>query len=90
MRLVPSKKATKKWDAVFSDGKVVSFGAKGYEDYTIHHDEERRERYRLRHAKDLKGGDVRTPGYLAYYVLWGDSTSRQANLLAYQRRFGVD
>jgi hypothetical protein len=89
MRLVPSKKEGKKWDAVFDDGKVVSFGAAGYEDYTMHRDEERRERYRKRHAKDL-GEDVRTPGYLSYYVLWGDSTSRQKNLLDYQRRFGVD
>lgn len=89
MRLVPSKKAGKKWDALFADGKVVSFGAAGYEDYTIHHDEERRERYRKRHLKDLKG-DVRTPGYLAYYVLWGDSPSRQQNLLDYQKKFRVD
>jgi hypothetical protein len=36
------KKSTvkgKKFDAFFEDGKKVSFGAQGYEDYTMHHDE---------------------------------------------------
>jgi hypothetical protein len=34
----PSKKLDKKMDAVFPDGKVISFGAKGYSDFTIHKD----------------------------------------------------
>ncbi len=77
----------KKWTAVFDDGKRVSFGAAGYEDYTQHHDKERRRLYRLRHEKDLKG-DHRTPGYLSMFVLWGDSTDINANLRAYKKRFG--
>lgn len=75
-----------KWTAVFDDGKRVSFGAVGYEDYTQSHSVERRRLYRLRHAKDLRG-DPRTPGYLAYYILWGDNPSMERNITDYRRRF---
>ena len=27
------------------------------------------------------------PGYLSFYILWGDSTSRQQNIKAYKKRF---
>jgi len=33
-----SKKRDKKFDALFPDGKTISFGAKNYEDYTMHGD----------------------------------------------------
>jgi hypothetical protein len=38
----PSKKRDKKFDALLPSGKVVSFGAKGYSDYTIHKDSSRK------------------------------------------------
>ena len=59
------------------------------EDYTQHHDTERREAYRSRHEKDLKTGDPHRAGYLSYYILWGDSTSLAKNLADYKRRFKV-
>ena len=34
----PSTKSGKKLDAVFQNGRVVSFGAKDYQDFTTHHD----------------------------------------------------
>eukprot|EP00965_Chrysotila_dentata_P153522 5073779-Pleurochrysis_carterae.AAC.1 len=39
----------------FGDGskKRTPFGAKGYDDYTMHKDKDRRERYWQRHVKDL-------------------------------------
>jgi hypothetical protein len=87
-----SPTATKKWTAVFSDGtktRRVSFGAKGMDDYTLKHDKEQRERYRARHAKDLQRGTPMSPGYLSYYLLWGDSTDLQTNVRAYRKRFGL-
>ena len=33
----------KKYDAVFNAEKTISFGAAGYEDFTIHKDSKRRE-----------------------------------------------
>ena len=85
-----SDQAGKKWKAVFDvngRSKTVHFGAAGMQDYTQHHDKERRERYRLRHRKDLETGDPTRAGFLSYYVLWGDSTSFSENLAAYKRKF---
>ena len=94
-----SNKPGKKWAAEFApqrdmgwNTKIVHFGSSEHEDYTIHKDKERRNRYWSRHAKDLfnhnsRGSDgfrlsdarvdVRTPGYLSFFVLWGKSTNRK-------------
>lgn len=61
---------SKKIRAYFSDGSVVDFGASGYDDYTIHKDEDRKLRYMKRHKKDLQTRDVMKPGYLSWFVLW--------------------
>lgn len=90
--LIKSPNPEKKFRAVFVDEKTgrkrqTDFGAKGYDDYTLTHDKEQRERYRARHQKDLKTGDPTRPGYLSMGVLWGDSTSIQKNLAAYKSKF---
>ena len=88
--IVASDSKTKKYIATFmvnGKEKKVSFGAKGYDDYTIKKDKEQRDRYRKRHAKDLKTGDPTRAGYLSYYLLWGDSTSLQQNIKSYKKRF---
>lgn len=93
--ITPSSKADKKLMARFRSEtgreKVIHFGAAGMDDYTKAHDKEQRERYRTRHAKDLKTEAAKTgvsAGALAYYVLWGDSTDLRRNIAAYKRRFG--
>ena len=48
---------------------------------------QRRNKYRLRHKKDLDKGDYKSAGYLSYYILWGASTSRDKNIKAYKRKF---
>ena len=89
MRLIASPRKEKKWRAEFDDSTHTDFGDATMEDYTQHHDKERREAYRSRHAKDLKTGDPRRAGYLSYYILWGESTSLAKNLADYKRRFKV-
>lgn len=69
--------------------KTTRFGARGMDDFTITHDKEQRDRYRTRHAKDLKTGDPTRAGFLSYYLLWGDSTSLQTNISAYKKRFSL-
>ena len=88
-----SDKPGKKLKAVFKDEttgrtRTTHFGAAGMDDYTKTGDKEQRSRYRTRHAKDLKG-DATRAGYLAYYILWGESTSISANVAAYKRRFNM-
>jgi len=69
--------------------RTTHFGASGYEDFTTHHDLKRRDRYRQRHEKDLKTGDPTKAGYLAYWLLWGDSTSLATNITAYKKKFNL-
>ena len=92
-----SDQTGKKWKALFSrEGatggrkmKTTHFGDASKEDYTQHHDEARRERYRLRHWKGLDTHDPTRAGFLSYFLLRGDSTSLEANIAVYKRKFGL-
>jgi hypothetical protein len=65
----PSKKRDKKLDAVFPDGKVVSFGQRGASDFTLHKDPERKARYLARHRGDSKT-DLSKAGPWSRDLLW--------------------
>ena len=90
----PSTKPDKKLMAIFTKEngrtKTTHFGSKGMDDYTITKDKEQRARYRQRHKKDLKTNDPTRAGYLSYYILWGDSTSRKENIKDYKKRFKLN
>jgi hypothetical protein len=99
-KVIPSDRKGKKWTAIFcmckgesccaeGDKKKIYFGAAGYDDYTITKDKEQRERYRKRHQKDLRTNDPTKPGYLSYYLLWGDTTSLQQNIKDYKKKFNL-
>jgi len=88
----PSGNPKKKWTAIFEIDdklKLVDFGAAGMDDYTITHDKTQRDLYRKRHQKDLRTRDVTRPGFLSYFILWGDSTDINKNITAYRKGFGV-
>jgi hypothetical protein len=87
IRLVEAKDGKHKWIAIFEDGKKTKFGAYGASDYTIHKDKERRDRYRLRHKKDLETNDPYRAGYLSYYILWNLPTIEES-VKDYNKRFG--
>ena len=93
LKVVKSTKAGKKWMAVFKMDsgreKTTHFGAAGMDDYTLSKDKKARERYRQRHKKDLKTNDPTRPGYLSYFLLWGDSTSLRKNIADYKKRFNL-
>lgn len=100
LSIKPSDQKTKKFVATFqkkeinSQGRTriglkhVYFGAAGYEDYTIHKDKNRRTLYRMRHRSD-KLNDPTSPGALSYWILWGESTSRIANIRAFRAKYKV-
>ena len=84
----------KKYTAIFYDNsgkkiKTSQFGAKGYEDYTIHKDKQRRDRYRVRHKGNLSKTDYMSPAHLSYYILWGDSSSIKSNISSYKKKFNL-
>ena len=70
----PSKHKNKKYDATFSDGSVVSFGAAGYSDFTQHKDEARKQNYIKRHQANEDWTNVKTPGFLSRFILWNKPT----------------
>jgi len=90
--ITESPKADKKLMAVFdNDGrkKTTHFGARNMDDYTLTKSKEQRDRYRQRHHKDLQTGDPTRAGFLSYYILWGDSTSRATNISHYKKKFNL-
>jgi hypothetical protein len=50
----------------------VNFGAKGYSDYTLHKDPERKKRYIQRHARteNWTVSGVLKPGFWSRWILW--------------------
>lgn len=91
--ITESDKPEKKLKATFLQDtgrtKVVHFGQRSADDYTLSKNKEQRDRYRARHAKDLRTNDPTRSGFLAMHVLWGDSTSRATNIAAYKKRFNL-
>lgn len=89
----PSPNKEKKFRATFyNDSKKeylsVDFGAKGYEDYTIHKDPERKKRYIERHKKNENWNDPISPGALSRYILWEHPDLSKA-IREYKKRFNV-
>jgi hypothetical protein len=81
MRLLNIKQSTnpyKKLMAIFvldnGKKKIVHFGAKGYDDFTLHKDEERKRLYIKRHEANEKWSDPLTAGALSRYILWNKPT----------------
>ena len=82
---------TKKYKVVVDDGKkkkTIHFGAKGYEDYTIHKDNERKYRYIDRHKKKEDWQDPFTAGFWALHALWNKPTL-QGSLNDIKRNFDI-
>jgi hypothetical protein len=87
-----SLKPAKKYDAVFETAegkeKTISFGAAGMSDFTLHHDEARKERYLNRHRKNEHWDKPDTPGALSRYILCNKKTLK-ASLRDYKKRFNL-
>jgi len=88
----PSDSKNKKFDAVFIRGNeymIVSFGSKPYQDFTQHHDENRRRLYLLRHRSRENWETPFTAGSLSRWVLWGDHKNINDNIKAFKKRFNL-
>jgi hypothetical protein len=90
--ITPSSTKTKKYMAVFYDNdkkkvKTTHFGAKGYQDYTDHHDQMRKTNYLNRHRNE-DWNDYMTAGSLSRYVLW-EHKSFDTAVKEYMKKFGL-
>ena len=87
--LAKSDRSGKKY-MVDVDGKVVHFGADGYEDYTKHKDPERKKRYITRHKanENWNKSGIKTAGFWSRWLLWGEPTL-SASIKAIENKFNV-
>ena len=87
-----SRNPEKKWDAVFEkEGKekVVSFGARGYSDFTKHKNVTRKARYIKRHSgMGEHWSKPDTPGALSRWILW-NKPSLKGSLRDFRKRFSL-
>ena len=89
----PSTRKEKKFMAIFYDKngnkvKTTHFGAKGYEDLTIHRDLERKARYITRHKKRENWKDPTSAGSLSRYILW-QYPSFDKSVKYYKKKFNL-
>lgn len=93
MRLVsitPSHRKDKKMVAKFTEPtKTVHFGMKGSTTYIDDKDPARRKAYLDRHRENETWNNPTSPGSLARYILWGESTSMKKNISDFKKRFNL-
>jgi hypothetical protein len=85
-RTAPS--SAKKWK-IIGPHKTVSFGAKGYQDFTQHKDPDRQDNYLTRHRRNetwTKSGAT-TAGFWSRWLLW-NKPSLAASIRDVKQRFG--
>jgi len=90
LEIKKSKNKNKKYDAIIGD-KVISFGAKGYPDYTNNSYDDpkaKRELYIKRHKAREDWTKINS-GSLSRFILWGDSSDINKNIRDYKKRFNL-
>lgn len=83
-----STKPTKKLVATFSDGTTTHFGAQGYSDFTIHKDEDRKQRYINRHRNNENWNNPKSAGALSRWILWNKPTLL-GSIRDYKKKFNL-
>jgi len=86
--IIPSHLKYKKFMAIFMNGKIVHFGDNRYEDFTIHHDENRKQRYLNRHIRNENWDDPYSAGSLSRFLLWNKSTLIES-IKDFKKRFNL-
>ena len=88
--LTPSRRQSKKWTIITPQGKKIHFGAKGYMDYTEHHDKARQMNYIIRHeATGMEQWDnPNTAGWWSRWLLW-ELPSLDEAIKNIQKKFNI-
>lgn len=86
--LKESTRKYKKW-MVFIDNKWYHFGDNRYEDYTQHHDKERRRLYLLRHKNEnWNKSNIKSPAFWSRYLTWEKPTI-DSSIKYIEKKFNV-
>jgi len=67
--------------------KHVHFGSSLHDNYTIHKDEDRKKRYKIRHKNDNLENPL-SPGALSMFILW-EKTSLGEGIKFYKKHFKI-
>lgn len=86
--LQKSTNPNKKYMVTINDHKTVHFGARGYSDYTIHHDINRKMRYIARHQDKEDWNNINTAGFWSRWILW-NLPSFSASVHDTEKRFNL-
>ena len=73
--ITKSTRKDKKNMAIINNNKTIHFGATGYEDFTTHKDEKRKQNYITRHKKNENWTNPTTAGFYAKNILWNKPTT---------------
>lgn len=68
--------------------RIIHFGAKNYEDYTIHKNEDRKNKYIARHKKNENWNDLKTAGAWSVSLLWNKKTLN-ASIRDMEKKFNI-
>lgn len=89
--LKESDRKSKKWEIITPKGKSIHFGGKGYSDFTIHKDLERKESYIARHKKNdqnWKKSGINSAGFWSRWLLWNKPGIR-LSIHDIEKRFSI-
>ena len=73
-KLSKSTRKDKKYMVKKDGSPPIHFGAKGYSDFTLHKDDDRKKRYVARHKKRENWNDPSSAGYWAKHLLWNQNS----------------
>jgi len=93
--LTTSSRANKKWMIVIhldipglDSIKTIHFGDPRYEDYTMHHNEQRKLNYLQRHESREDWNNYEKAGFWSRWLLWNKPTIEES-MRDIEKRFGV-
>lgn len=77
-----------KFQVITPEGKKINFGAKGYQDFTIHGNKTKKRSYIARHSVNEDWKNLDKAGTWSRYVLW-NKESIASSLTNMARTFGI-
>lgn len=87
MLIQKSTRKGKRFMATYANGKVIHFGLDTGKTYIDEGNKLKQAAYLARHEKREDWNNPFTAGSLSRYLLWGDSTSLDANHNAFMKKF---
>ncbi len=87
MYIDDSQRKDKRFVAIFDDGVKIHFGLKHGSTYIDHHNKILRANYIKRHRVNEDFNNPRTAGSLSRWILWGNNTDINKNIIDFKHRF---